>query len=75
MKDTLQEGQMLNKDSFKITINNREYLSLEQFQQRGYGYIKFTSDNSFEVVVYRHMGSANSFTVFYTSTITDSGKN
>ncbi|HDR7668269.1 TPA: Cna B-type domain-containing protein [Bacillus wiedmannii] len=74
LKDTLQEGQMLNKDSFKITINNREYLSLEQFQQRGYGYIKFTSDNSFEVVVYRHMGSANSFTVFYTSTITDSGK-
>ena len=74
LKDTLQEGQMLNKDSFKITINNREYLSLEQFQKRGYGYIKFTSDNSFEVVVYRHMGSANSFTVFYTSTITDSGK-
>jgi len=74
LKDTLQEGQMLNKDSFKITINNREYFSLEQFQKRGYGYIKFTSDNSFEVVVYRHMGSANSFTVFYTSTITDSGK-
>ncbi|WP_270421767.1 Cna B-type domain-containing protein [Bacillus mobilis] len=74
LKDTLQEGQTLNKGSFNITINNREYLSLEQFQQRGYGYIKFTSDNSFEVVVYRHMGSANSFTVAYTSTITESGK-
>ncbi|PER29097.1 Cna B-type domain-containing protein [Bacillus cereus] len=74
LKDTLQEGQMLNKDSFKITINNKESLSLEQFQQRGYGYIKFTGDNSFEVVIYRHMGNANSFTVFYTSTITDSGK-
>ncbi|GAB6474333.1 Cna B-type domain-containing protein [Bacillus mobilis] len=74
LKDTLQEGQTLNTGSFYITINNREYLSLEQFQQRGYGYIKFTSDNSFEVVVYRHMGSANSFTVAYTSTITESGK-
>ncbi|WP_144529785.1 Cna B-type domain-containing protein, partial [Bacillus mobilis] len=74
LKDTLQEGQTLNTGSFYITINNREYLSLEQFQKRGYGYIKFTSDNSFEVVVYRHMGSANSFTVAYTSTITESGK-
>ena len=42
---------MLNKDSFNITINSREYLSLEQFQQRGYGTIKFTGDNSFEVVI------------------------
>lgn len=75
LKDTLQEGQILNKGSFNIAINNREYLSLEQFQQRGYGYIKFTSDNSFEVVVYRHMGNATSFTVAYTSTITESGKN
>ncbi|PFA03466.1 Cna B-type domain-containing protein, partial [Bacillus cereus] len=74
LKDTLQEGQILNKGSFNIAINNREYLSLEQFQQRGYGYIKFTSDNSFEVVVYRHMGNATSFTVAYTSTITESGK-
>ncbi|MFB5253365.1 Cna B-type domain-containing protein, partial [Bacillus mycoides] len=74
LKDTLQEGQMLNKDSFTITINNKEYLSLKQFQDRGYGYIKFTSDNSFEVVVYRHMGNATSFTVAYTSTITESGK-
>ncbi len=74
LKDTLQEGQTLNKDSFTITINNKEYLSLEQFQQRGYGYIKFTSDNSFEVVVYRNMGNATSFTIAYTSTITESGK-
>ncbi|EJS73654.1 Cna B-type domain-containing protein, partial [Bacillus cereus] len=75
LKDTLQEGQMLNKDSFYITINSRENLSLEQFQQRGYGYIKFTSDNSFEVVIYRHMANATSFTVAYKSTITESGKN
>ncbi|MGE6539722.1 Cna B-type domain-containing protein, partial [Bacillus luti] len=74
LKDTLQEGQILNKDSFNITINSREYLSLEQFQQRGYGYIKFTSDNSFEVVIYRHMANATSFTVAYKSTITESGK-
>ncbi|WP_212936324.1 Cna B-type domain-containing protein, partial [Bacillus hominis] len=74
LKDTLQEGQMLNKDSFYITINSRENLSLEQFQQRGYGYIKFTSDNSFEVVIYRHMANATSFTVAYKSTITESGK-
>ncbi|WP_460268889.1 Cna B-type domain-containing protein, partial [Bacillus luti] len=74
LKDTLQEGQMLNKDSFNITINSREYLSLEQFQQRGYGTIKFTGDNSFEVVIYRHMANATSFTVSYKSTITESGK-
>ncbi|PGO20775.1 adhesin, partial [Bacillus cereus] len=74
LKDTLQEGQMLNKDSFYITVNNSEYLSLEQFEQRGYGDIKFTSDNSFEVVVNKQMGSSNSFTVAYTSTITESGK-
>uniref|UniRef100_UPI003703A1A4 Cna B-type domain-containing protein n=1 Tax=Bacillus paranthracis TaxID=2026186 RepID=UPI003703A1A4 len=74
LKDTLQEGQTLNKDSFTITINNKEYLSLKQFQDRGYGYIKLTSDNSFEVLIYRHMANATSFTIFYTSTITDSGK-
>ncbi|HDR4562127.1 TPA: Cna B-type domain-containing protein, partial [Bacillus luti] len=74
LKDTLQEGQLLKKDSFTVTINNKEYLSLEQFQQRGYGYIKFTGDNSFEVVIYRHMGNATSFTVAYKSKITDSGK-
>ncbi|HDR4708110.1 TPA: Cna B-type domain-containing protein, partial [Bacillus paranthracis] len=74
LKDTLQEGQTLNKDSFTITINNKEYVSLKQFQDRGYGYIKLTSDNSFEVVIYRHMANATSFTIFYTSTITDSGK-
>ncbi|UYX53393.1 Cna B-type domain-containing protein [Bacillus thuringiensis] len=74
LKDTLQEGQTLNKDSFTIAINNKEYLSLKQFQERGYGYITFTSDNSFEVVIYRHMGNANAFTVAYTSTITDAGK-
>ncbi|MED0872757.1 Cna B-type domain-containing protein [Bacillus mobilis] len=74
LKDTLQEGQTLNKDSFTITINNKEYLSLKQFQDRGYGHIKLTSDNSFEVVINRHMANATSFTIFYTSTITDSGK-
>ncbi|MGE7635078.1 Cna B-type domain-containing protein, partial [Bacillus paramycoides] len=74
LKDTLQEGQTLNKDSFTITINNKEYLSLKQFQERGYGYIKFNGDNSFEVVIYRHMGNANAFTVAYTSMITDAGK-
>ncbi|MFE6136249.1 Cna B-type domain-containing protein [Bacillus sp. NPDC057893] len=74
LKDTLQEGQMLNKDSFTINISNKESLSLKQFQERGYGYITFASDNSFEVVIYRHMGNANSFTVAYTSTITDAGK-
>ncbi|MGN4503358.1 Cna B-type domain-containing protein [Bacillus cereus group sp. MYBK58-1] len=74
LKDTLQEGQLLKKDSFTVTINNKEYLSLEQFQQRGYGYINFTGDNSFEVVIYKHMGNATSFTVAYKSTITESGK-
>ena len=67
-------GQLLKQDSFTVTINNKEYLSLEQFQQRGYGYIKFTGDNSFEVVIYKHMGNATSFTVAYKSAITESGK-
>ncbi|HHT7189476.1 TPA: Cna B-type domain-containing protein, partial [Bacillus cereus] len=75
LKDTLREGQTLNKESFSIVINNKDYLSLGEFQKRGYGYIKFTSDNSFEVVIYRDKGHATSFTVAYKSTITESGKN
>ncbi|PEC20797.1 Cna B-type domain-containing protein [Bacillus cereus] len=75
LKDTLQEGQLLNKESFTINVNNKEQLSLAEFQKRGYGYIKFTSDNSFEVVIYKDKGHATSFTVSYQSTITESGKN
>ncbi|EOP15004.1 Cna B-type domain-containing protein, partial [Bacillus cereus] len=74
LKDTLQEGQLLNKESFTINVNNKEQLSLAEFQKRGYGYIKFTSDNSFEVVIYKDKGHATSFTVSYQSTITESGK-
>ncbi|WP_256869889.1 Cna B-type domain-containing protein [Bacillus sp. CDB3] len=74
LKDTLQEGQLLNKESFTINVNNKEQLSIQQFQERGYGYIKFTSDNSFEVVIYRDKGHATSFTVAYKSTITESGE-
>ncbi|KWU64883.1 adhesin [Bacillus mycoides] len=74
LKDTLQEGQLLNKDSFRISVNDRESLTIQQFQERGYGSIKFTSDNAFEVIIYKDKGHATSFTIAYKSTITESGK-
>ncbi|MFD0617436.1 Cna B-type domain-containing protein [Paenibacillus sp. GCM10027629] len=75
VSDRLQEGQTLNKDSFRITVDNRESLSIEEFQKQRYGVIQFNDDGlSFKVVINWNMGSARSFTVYYTSTITESGK-
>ncbi|PGD72289.1 hypothetical protein COM46_24090 [Bacillus pseudomycoides] len=75
VSDSLQEGQTLNKDSFRITVNDRESLSIKQFEDQRYGYVQFNDDgHSFKVVINWNMGSARSFTVFYTSTITESGK-
>ncbi|MEH7459652.1 collagen binding domain-containing protein, partial [Bacillus sp. JJ1127] len=75
VSDSLQEGQTLNKDSFRIAVDNRESLSIEEFRKQRYGDIQFNDDgHSFKVVINWNMGSARSFTVSYTSTITESGK-
>ncbi|WP_280147333.1 Cna B-type domain-containing protein [Bacillus cereus] len=75
--DNLQEGQILNKDSFRIDIDNylgRQNLSLQEFESKGYGKITFTGENSFQVVLYKDKASLSSFSIAYTSTITDAGK-
>ncbi|MGG1165731.1 Cna B-type domain-containing protein, partial [Bacillus mycoides] len=75
--DKLQEGQTLNKDSFYITVNDylgNRSLALKDFENEGYGKITFTSDNSFKVVLNQNKARLASFTVQYTSTITEAGK-
>ncbi|WP_420271421.1 Cna B-type domain-containing protein, partial [Bacillus paramycoides] len=75
--DKLQEGQTLNKDSFYITVNDylgNRSLALKDFESQGYGKITFTSDNSFKVVLSQSKARLASFTVQYTSTITEAGK-
>ncbi|MBJ7985414.1 Cna B-type domain-containing protein, partial [Bacillus cereus] len=75
--DKLQEGQTLNKDSFYITVNDylgNRSLALKDFENQGYGKITFTSDNSFKVVLNQNKARLASFTVQYTSNITEAGK-
>ncbi|TBX73187.1 Cna B-type domain-containing protein, partial [Bacillus mycoides] len=77
LTDSLQEGQVLNKGSFYIIIDNqngRSSLSLEEFEAKGYGKITFDSDRLFKVVIYKDKAHATAFTIGYTSTITESGK-
>ncbi|MEH6891506.1 Cna B-type domain-containing protein, partial [Bacillus sp. JJ864] len=75
VSDSLQEGQTLNKDGFRIIVNDREELTIKQFEDQRYGYVQFNDDGrSFKVVINWSMGSARSFNVSYTSTITASGK-
>ncbi|HDX9591449.1 TPA: Cna B-type domain-containing protein, partial [Bacillus pseudomycoides] len=75
VSDSLQEGQTLNKDGFRIIVNDREELTIKQFEDQRYGYVQFNDDGrSFTVVINWSMGSARSFNVSYTSTITASGK-
>ncbi|MEH6850250.1 Cna B-type domain-containing protein, partial [Bacillus pseudomycoides] len=76
VSDSLQEGQTLNKDSFRIIVNNVEELTIKQFQDQRYGYVQFDDGGrSFKVVINWSMGSARSFNVSYASTIMESGKN
>ncbi|PFR33062.1 cell wall anchor protein, partial [Bacillus cereus] len=75
--DKLQEGQTLNKDSFYITVNDHlgnRNLTLKDFEKQGYGTITFTDEKSFKVVFDQNKASLASFTVQYTSTITEAGK-
>ncbi|PEA53193.1 hypothetical protein CON64_19180 [Bacillus pseudomycoides] len=74
VSDSLQEGQTLNKDSFSMEINDNTYLTIRQFQDQGYGFVQFTGDNSFKVVIYKDKANGNSFTVAYKANITESGK-
>ncbi|WP_431183718.1 Cna B-type domain-containing protein [Bacillus mycoides] len=75
--DKLQEGQTLNKDSFSIYVDDylgQRSLTLQEFENKGYGTITFTSDTSFKVVLNKDKARLASFTVQYTSTITEAGK-
>ncbi|WP_046958563.1 Cna B-type domain-containing protein, partial [Bacillus wiedmannii] len=75
--DNLQEGQTLNKDSFYISIDDnlgRRSLTLQEFEQQGYGKITFTGDKSFKVVLNKDKARLAAFTIGYTSTITEAGK-
>ncbi|MGG0648705.1 Cna B-type domain-containing protein, partial [Bacillus mycoides] len=75
--DNLQEGQTLNKDSFYISVDNylgNRYLTLQEFEQQGYGTITFTGDRSFKVVLNKDKAGLAAFSIGYTSTITEAGK-
>ncbi|WP_231503939.1 Cna B-type domain-containing protein, partial [Bacillus sp. UNC437CL72CviS29] len=77
VSDRLQEGQTLNKDSFRVDINSdlgRQNLSLQEFESQGYGKITFTSDTTFKVLLYKDKANLTSFSIAYTATITEAGK-
>ena len=78
LQDTSKGGQQIQKDSFYIQTNGylgNQQLTPEEFQSKGYGYVSFTSDNSFNVMIYRGYASLTSFTVGYKTTITAEGVN
>ena len=76
--DTHGAGQELNKDSFKVVIDNylgsRTY-SITDFIAKGFGTIEFKSDNTFVIRIRREHARMASVTVMYTSNITEKGKN
>ncbi|WP_242215043.1 Cna B-type domain-containing protein, partial [Bacillus cereus group sp. BfR-BA-01383] len=75
--DNLQEGQTLNKDSFYIIVDDdlgRRSLTLQELEGQGYGTITFTGDKSFKVVLNKDKARLASFSIGYTSTITEAGK-
>ncbi|MDM5430629.1 Cna B-type domain-containing protein [Bacillus mycoides] len=75
--DNLQEGQTINKDSFYIIVDDdlgRRSLTLQELEGQGYGTITFTGDKSFKVVLNKDKARLASFSIGYTSTITEAGK-
>ncbi|WP_285396634.1 Cna B-type domain-containing protein, partial [Lysinibacillus sp. fls2-241-R2A-57] len=79
LQDFSKDGQLLQKDSFYIytsggSLGNRQFTP-EEFQRNGLGYVGFTSDSSFNVVINRGYASLTSFTVSYKTTITAEGVN
>ncbi|WP_427108617.1 SpaA isopeptide-forming pilin-related protein [Lysinibacillus xylanilyticus] len=78
LQDFSKGGQQITKDSFKIQtsgqLGDRQFTP-EEFQRNGLGYVSFTSDNSFNVVIKQGYASLSSFTVSYITTITAEGVN
>ncbi|MFJ6264144.1 SpaA isopeptide-forming pilin-related protein [Lysinibacillus xylanilyticus] len=78
LQDFSKGGQQIKKDSFKIQtsgqLGDRQFTP-EEFQRNGLGYVSFTSDNSFNVVIKQGYASLSSFTVSYITTITAEGVN
>ena len=75
--DTHGVGQTLDKDSFQITVDNylgRFSYSLPDFIAKRLGSIRFTADNSFEVYIPREVARLASFSISYTTTMTEAGK-
>ncbi|WP_272188494.1 Cna B-type domain-containing protein [Bacillus sp. BP-3] len=71
--DTLQEGQTLNQDSMRIG-GFAAPMTVQAFQDQGYGTVTFIGDNAFKVVINKDKASGITFAFSYTSTITASGK-
>ncbi|MGE7915912.1 SpaA isopeptide-forming pilin-related protein [Lysinibacillus xylanilyticus] len=78
LQDTSKGGQQIQKESFRIQTSGNlgdQHLTPEEFYSKGYGYVSFTSDNSFNVVIKQGYASLTSFTVSYKTTITAEGVN
>ncbi|WP_150985277.1 Cna B-type domain-containing protein, partial [Bacillus mycoides] len=73
LTDTLQSGQTLDQDSFRITVGNQD-LTPQQFTDGGYGTITFNG-NSFEVRFYKDQSSGKQLILRYTSTVIGSAVN
>ncbi|MFB5253902.1 Cna B-type domain-containing protein, partial [Bacillus mycoides] len=73
LTDTLQPGQTLNQDSFRIG-GFAAPMTPQEFQAQGYGTVTFMGDNAFKVVINKDKASGLTFAFTYTSTITASGK-
>ncbi|WP_415783943.1 Cna B-type domain-containing protein, partial [Bacillus luti] len=77
LTDSLQEGQTFNKDSFYIIVDNgtdRRYVTLKEFEEKGYGTIQFINDTTFKAVLNKDKASGNRFSIAYTANITEAGK-
>ncbi|EHD3785285.1 LPXTG cell wall anchor domain-containing protein [Enterococcus faecalis] len=77
ISDTHGSGQLLNKDSFNITVNN--YLgsttyTLNAFMEKGFGTIELSTDNNFIIRLKKDHARLASFTIMYTTTITTEGR-
>ncbi|MDM5250061.1 SpaA isopeptide-forming pilin-related protein [Lysinibacillus sp. G4S2] len=78
LHDYSKGGQQIKKDSFNIQTSGqlgKHQFTPEAFESNGYGYVKFTSDNTFDVVIKKEFASLSSFTVSYNTTITAEGVN
>ncbi|NKW86379.1 collagen binding domain-containing protein, partial [Bacillus cereus] len=77
LSDSLQGGQIYNKDSFYIMADNgteRSYLNLSEFEKKGYGTFYFIDDTTFKVVFNKEKASGNRFAIFYGAHIKEDAK-